>query len=507
MANKSIIDIEVNDEQFKAFHEIYQKFQEKIASMPEASKAAFIAVEKGSKKAVDGAAKMTKELEKSTKAQRQFRQSTNDSEKSMSKLVKTSEKLSKNIFGIGKFLMKMGTIGAGFGIAGLFGLNALGNAAVSGQRQARGLGLNQGQVRAFQTDFGRYLSPNILSTMASAQADFQKRAYLSLAAGVSYQQAGTMTADQLAIKTAMRAHEWWNKTPAEMRTQQSLQAAGFGQIGYSMEDMRRLGNTPMSELQTAQRQYQRNAGQLAISDKTTQAWYQLTRRVRLAGQTIEKVLINKLSALAPSIGNLITAFTDDVSALINGITPQEMNAFVSGIKSAAEYLGSKQTLENIQNFMAALGNAATFINKWFGNEDPFKDSVLNKQASKEGFGNLTSDQLKGIYSGAGVITMPVVGKDGKIRQIAFDKQFINKTNLSSSTTTKHEIKKAVNSYSVNPAPINEMSSYVMSSGNNKSTERYIDSVIKRLNDSKKIDLRIENKTGSNLFISTNAAAH
>lgn len=493
MSTKSIIDIEVNDEQFKAFHEIYQAFQEKLASMPEESKAAFVEVEKGSKKAVDGAARMTKEIKKTTKAQEEFKQAIDDSEKSMSKLVKKSEMLSKNVFGIGKFLMKMGVLGAGFGIAGLFGLGALGNAAVSGQREARGLGLNQGQIRAFNTDFGRYLNPNTLSNMAGAQSDFQKRAYLALAAGVSYQQAGTLTADQLAIKTAMRAHEWWQKTPPEMRTQQSLQAAGFGQIGYTMEDMRRLGNTPTSELQAAQRQYQTNAGQLAISDKNTQAWYQLTRRLHLAGQIIEKVLINKLSALAPTLGSLVTSISGDIAALINGITPGQIHAFVSGIKSAAEYLGSKETLQNIQNFGRALGNVADFINKWLGSTEPV-DNLAN-QAKAAGFnGPLTDSQLKAIYSGSGMVALPVAGKGGQINMVPY--------------SATHEMKKAVNASAPKSSPINEMSSYILQSGTpDRGTQRYIDSVIRRMHDAKKIDLKIENKTGSNLFISNNAAAH
>ena len=336
MAKKSIIDIEVNDSQFRAFHEIFSQFENKLAGMSDESKAAFGAVGAG--------------MERATKAQKGFHQILSESERVMGKMVKGSAELAKNIFGIGKFMMKLTAAGVGFGAAGLWGLDALGRSAVSNQRGAAGLSLSAGQYKAFGTDFGRYLPQGMLANVAGAQADFGRIAYLARAAGVSIQQAQNMGVDELSIRAAMKAHDVWKNTAPELRTQQVMSSYGFTQIGMSMEDIRRLGNTPMSALKAASAQYGRDTGTLQVSPMQTDAWYKLTRQVTLAGQTIETVLTNKLAQLAPTIGAVVKSLTDDFSSLIQSISDKDIQRLGDGIKAAADYIGSAAFIDNLKEF-------------------------------------------------------------------------------------------------------------------------------------------------------------
>lgn len=377
MATKSIIDIEVNDTQFKAFYEQFQKYQAGLEATPELwdsnaksskqSANAFAELAKEAKKSVDHAVKLGNALDKALSSQKNFGISAFSANKTMKTMADNAERLGKSIFGIGKYLMKTGALGIGLGGAGLFGLDALGRSAVAGQRQGRGLGLNQGQVRAFGVDFGRYAPSGLLGNIAGAQGNLQKRAYLAMAAGVGYDQAGAMSVDQLAIKTAMRAHEWWNKTPVSMRSEQALAATGLSQIGYTMEDVRRLGNTPLSELKSARNQYASDAARLAVPDKNVSEWYKFTRQLQLAGQQIETVLINKLHSLGTSLGGLTATFEKDFEALINGITQKDINDFANGIKAFAQELGSPQTLQNIKDFGSAVMSVTHLINRLLGN--------------------------------------------------------------------------------------------------------------------------------------------
>jgi hypothetical protein len=568
MARKSIIDIEVNDSQFKAFYDIYSQFEEKIAGLSDESKAAFGAIGAG-------AGSLEKGIVKTTKAQKGFHQILSESERTMHKMVKSSGELAKNIFGIGKFMMKLTAAGVGFGAAGLWGMDALGRSAVSNQRTARGLSLSQGQTRAFGTDLGRYVPQSMLSNVAGAQADFGKLPYLAMAAGVSLQQAQTMGVDELSIKAAMHAHDVWKSTPPELRTQQVMSSKGFTQIGLSMEDIRRLGNTTASALRAGAAQYRSDTGMLNVSDKSTDAWYKLTRQVTLAGQTIETVLTNKLAQLAPTISDVVNSLTKDFSALIQGITPEEIKKFGDGVKSVAEYLGSKEFLANLKSFgdlivsilratghtVSALSPSTSADRKGFVQSDkiakahsdfyfssilPLKLSPGIKNApmsEKEAYlsaveqkyhlskGLLDSMWLqessrgKNMLSPAGAMghfgLMPKTAAayhtdPNSLRQSGMTAGKIMQENL------RHyhgDIQEALAAYNAGQGTVDKAIKasgkggdwrssmrQFQSPANYKQTQNYINDVVSRIK-TPSVNITIENKTGANLYVSNNAAAH
>ncbi|MDN7820610.1 transglycosylase SLT domain-containing protein [Burkholderia vietnamiensis] len=364
MANKPIINIDVNAEQFKAFYELYEQLQAKIETMPKE----WQQIDASIRRSTNTAKALTNGIQSSTEAQRQFNIMAREGLHTMSKMAKEASNVGKAVFDIGKWLLKIGAIGGGIaGLGGIFSaisLRDLAHSAVTEQRGARGVGLTPGQFKAFGMDFGRFLDPSILSHVADAQNSYQGRVWLGLATGLGAQAVANQGPDQLAIRLATRAHDWWTKTPASQRTAENLAAAGFTQSGLTLEDVRRLGNTPMSELQSARSQYGRDQRSLNVSNGTTQAWYEFDRQITLAGRTIETALTNKLVELAPSLRSFVTTLTKDADQLINDIfTPKNLKSIEDGITSLTAYLGSPTFQQDMKDFAGLIGLVAGAIRK------------------------------------------------------------------------------------------------------------------------------------------------
>lgn len=364
MANKPIINIDVNAEQFKAFYDLYEQFEAKVGSMPKE----WQQIDTSMRRNAATAKSLASGIQSSTEAQRQFNIMAREGLHTMSKMAKEAANVGRAVFDIGKWLLKFGAIGGGIaglgGILGAISLRDLAHSAVTEQRGARGVGLTPGQYKAFGMDFGRFLDPSILSHVADAQNSYQGRVWLGLATGLGAQAVANQGPDQLAMRLATRAHDWWAKTPSSQRTAENLAAAGFTQSGLTLEDVRRLGNTPMSELQSARAQYGSDQRSLNVSNGTTQAWYEFDRQITLAGRALETSLTNRLVELAPSLRAFVTTLTKDADQLINDIfTPKNLKAVADGISSLTTYLGSATFQQDMKDFAGLIGLIANAIRK------------------------------------------------------------------------------------------------------------------------------------------------
>lgn len=364
MANKPIINIDVNADQFKAFYELYEQFEAKVGSMPKE----WQQIDTSMRRNAATAKSLASGIQSSTEAQRQFNIMAREGLHTMSKMAKEAANVGRAVFDIGKWLLKFGAIGGGIaglgGILGAISLRDLAHSAVTEQRGARGVGLTPGQFKAFGMDFGRFLDPSILSHVADAQNSYQGRVWLGLATGLGAQSVANQGPDQLAMRLATRAHDWWTKTPSSQRTAENLAAAGFTQSGLTLEDVRRLGNTPMSELQSARAQYGRDQRSLNVSNGTTQAWYEFDRQITLAGRALETSLTNRLVELAPSLRAFVTTLTKDADQLINDIfTPKNLKAVADGISGLTTYLGSPTFQQDMKDFAGLIGLVAGAIRK------------------------------------------------------------------------------------------------------------------------------------------------
>jgi hypothetical protein len=389
---KSVIQVDIDPEgNFKAFYDMYKEYEDQVEKSAGAWKemsgaiddaegpmealldlagknadAATIAayqanvIAKEIRQASMANAALLAGVKSGAKAQKEFSDEASRGAKSFSKMAKDSKDVAHSIFGIGKFLLKLGAIGGGIaglgGIISAISLKDLAQSAVQTQSGARALGITPGQFKAFDQDFSRYVNPGLLNSVANAQNSFQGQVWLGHAAGMGLGQVSSSSPDQLAVQLALKAHDWWQKTPASMRTSENLSATGFTQSGLGLEDVRQLGNTPRSELERAQAEYQKDQKSFNVSDKNTDAWYEFLRQLKSAGNMIETDLTNRLATLAPSLKDFADTLSKDAKILIDNIlTPSNVKALADGINDVSSYLGSSQFKQDIKDFAGLVG--------------------------------------------------------------------------------------------------------------------------------------------------------
>jgi hypothetical protein len=379
MATKSIIPIEVDDQSFKAFYDLFQQFQDKLGELPEDWKQVHAAAE-GSHEALAGAAgaivesmvqakeharQLASNMKDAVEAQKQFRITTGEGETGLKKMNIEAKELAHTIFGIGKFLFKMSAIGVATAAGSLFGIDKLAEHAVGNQRAARGLGLTTGQLRAFQTDIGsRYMDDNVLESVANARNDLTGRVWLQRALGTSSDQIDKANTGDLAAQLAIKVHDWWASTPQSQHNESFFQSTGFEQSGISLDMARQIGNTDRGELTRARQQYNTDASSLNVSDRSTDALYGFSRQLDLAGRSLETFLTNRLGdpSLNEALGNLLSTLEKDAEVLVNEIFSKEnLDVLSHGIDTLTGILGGKEFKDDVKILADGIGQIAKAI--------------------------------------------------------------------------------------------------------------------------------------------------
>lgn len=431
MPNKPIIDIDINDKQFKDFYRLFQQYKDDLGEMPEDWKTindharkgmdAFSAVVgamlESMTQAAGHAETLAENLKEATEAQKQFGHAAHAGEKGLKSMADHAKSIAKDIFGVGKFLFKTGAWGAGIFGGLTFGYDKLAQSAVGTQRTARGLGLTTGQLRAFGTDLGRYTSPGTLTAVANAKNSYLGRSMLGLATGLSPQQIMSTDAGTLAGRLLQREHQLWASTPAARRPTLAM-LPQYKYLGQTTEDFYRSGAATPEEIRKAQQQYARDAATLNYGNKPTDAFYAFSRQLALAGQAIQTHLIKRLASLGPSLGHLMTTLGNSADILIDQIfTKSNMNAIASGIQTFAGYLGSDRFKSDVSNFVtnmeAMTSIISGFVHKFgfmFGVKDTNQKAaaaaapliggnvgVFHKLA-REAIGGSAWTSIKGIFS-------------------------------------------------------------------------------------------------------------
>lgn len=316
MSNKPIVEIEVNSNQFRDFYEMFQKYAADLEEMPESWKKmgaetgsvgrSMGDVEKLSAGAREQMAMMAAQADAIGKAfsgalenHAKFTSALRESNAEMSKMTNAAKSLGSGAFGavghiaggngiaaietsistLGNLMGPLGKVAAivaGIGTAALVAGKKLADDAIGDQREARGLGVSTGQLRSFDLNFGRYADSSLLNRAAGAQGDLGMMPYAMMATGQSWQKIQGEDAGQMSIQMLQRAHDWWNKTPAAMRSQQTLMATGLDKF-MSWEEVRRAGAMTDPELSQAKTNYAKNISQFDVSGKSNDALFDFSR--------------------------------------------------------------------------------------------------------------------------------------------------------------------------------------------------------------------------------------
>lgn len=403
MAKQPVIEIDVDDAKFKAFYDLFKKYQDDLEKSPGKMGAWNEVIASGVGAIAEQTHNIAQYMKQATDAQHQFQNATRKSGKALSGMAKDARSLAHDIFGLGKFLLKGGLWGVGSIGAGIFGLDRIASDAVQTQRSARGMGLNTGQLRAWHVNFDRYVNPDTLSKIAAAKGSTEGVAMLSVASGLSPAAIPEMSATSLDYRMMTRLRKLsksWN--PAAY--QQMLQAYGFSEAGFTIEDLRRLQATRPGTLATAHTAYERDRLEDRTGRAAVHSLWLFQRELQQTGKMLGTDIQKRLSVLGPTLGGFVKALGGDAKVLINDVLSKgNLEAMQKGIVSLTRYLASGGAQKAIAGFMHAIEELGSMIHSLY--------KFLHPKASRP--------FPKGLPIGNGVSWPPNMGPFGHYGKAGF----------------------------------------------------------------------------------------
>lgn len=348
MATKSVIQIDILDDKFKAFQKEFQKYKKALDGMPKDWQ------------------KVNSAFNNINNAQQKFNKSAKDGAKTLSDVAYSSGIIARNLASSALSVAKWVALGA---IGGGFGLGGIAASASDYRKRAQGLGTSTGSLRAAEVSFGRYINPeSVLSNIADVQSDLSRRQILSRLGG------GTGdTAEQLP--NVMRQAVALFKQGGQ--TQQFAEALGLTQI-FSLTELRRLASLTQKELETTIKEFGVNREKLKVSDadaKTVQDFYV---NLKLAGQQIEVTLIKAIEPFSNQLIELSRVITDELA---------------KGIQEFAQFLGSADGRQALSDFFEGIKIISNFIFDAFGAVPQVKRGLTI--FGQKVFGNATDIAARG----------------------------------------------------------------------------------------------------------------
>lgn len=321
MATKSIIEIDILDDKFKAFQKEFEKYQKALKGMPKDWQ------------------QVNSSLNNINNAQQKFNKSVKDGAKALENVAVTTGNIARNLASSAVSISKWIALGA---IGGGFGLGAIAASASDYRKRASGIGTSTGGLRAAEVSFGRYISPEgVLTNIADVQSDLSRRQILSRLGGGQGD-----TAEQLpnVIRQAVALFKQGGQT------QQYAEALGLTQI-FSLTELRRLSSLTQKELETTIKEFGVNREKLKVSDADAKSVQDFYVNLKLAGQQIEVTLIKAIEPFSTQLIELSRIITEELA---------------KGITEFAQFLGSADGKQALTDFFNGIKLISELIFKTVG---------------------------------------------------------------------------------------------------------------------------------------------
>ena len=422
---KSIVDIVVNDERFKAFAASFDKYQaalKKSGLQWSASEKAAAAVALSSKESTEELEKQRDELEKLEKAKQaaaekereRRRRQWEQTKKNLKEEAQLVASLAKTaIGGVAQLAegLGIGTILSGLmGAGGLFGLDRLAQNVGDQRRRAQGYGTTAQNAKALNLNFQRYFdTDSVLQNISEAQAS-PGRAGDFMALGIQDYQ--NKDPAQLAIEAALRAKQMVGKGPINMSYVHGARLDKF----FSLEDLRRLQQSSESDIVKARGQFGQDVTH-GVTDEAQKKFQDFAIEMDRAKMKIEMAFVDGLTPIIPQLKDLSKAISDAIVIFISNPHFKDwMKEFGEGLKQVAEYVGSAKFQDDVKTFttdFALVAESVANALKFLG--------IIPKDNPKGGEGGISSTTQ---FGGAGHevndnFSMGGADKDQKTRALQF----------------------------------------------------------------------------------------
>lgn len=369
MAVKSIIEIELNDEEFKAFQSVFNKYQTQLKNMPKewASAASGAAAVKSEFVETTEESRKQNELAKSQEEHlRSSRSLINSSTLSWSTLYKGTKDVASSIGDATKSLIKWSTLSTAFtgllGAGSLFGIDRLAVNVAMQRRSAMGLGITYGQQAAMGISYNRLIdSGSLLEHVANAKYDITSPEYKALLmSGVSPQKIQKGNAADISVDFLHRLPELfkgWEKNPSMVGPR--AQALGIDKL-LSNEDFMRYLNASPDERSNIEKKYA--SSDYNLSNQTQEKWQNLVNQLDKASETIKVSFLEKFSRVVPAIEKISGSFTHAVEAFAKSdILKTWIDDLGTGLDGLANYIDKPEFQTGVKNLVEGIKDVAKSV--------------------------------------------------------------------------------------------------------------------------------------------------
>lgn len=492
---KSIISIEIQDEQYRNFIDSFNEYNDSLNSQ---SKVWKNIASSASKSTIE-----TDKLSEDTKAILEALSGSNEQlvklNKQFSKTYDQSKNTRKNfsdILGFSKettsLMAKWGSIGLGIGGAlgtGIAVLSSVASSESNLRRETKTLGISAGELQSQEVNFGKFIDVGShLHSLNSIRNDISKRGFLA-AAGLGG--LDKLNNSDFLAQSLLKVRDTYIKHGAN---EQAAQAFGLHEVGFSTDELQLLKNTTEAEIKAAIEKEKSDRKLLQQTDEQLKSWQELNVQIDLFTRSLKTVTADVLLPIAKLINN-----------------PKES---VSEVKSGLSQ-GWGRLLSHPIDFIT--GNTKAFSNE--------KANKFSKLAQLEAVNNIPAGTLKGIWGtesnygkNAGYSSAGALGDFQFMSGTAKQYGISDRTNFDQSSAGaakymanlmkmfKNDLRKAIAAYNWGEGNLKKDIAKYGSKWEEhlpKETKNYINKVLANSNQT----VNINNNTGGNAVVALSSAAH
>lgn len=334
MPLRSVIDIEVNDAEWRKFTDAFKDHQDGLSDT----------------------AKFWKQI---AELQPRIRVSVEKQTGMWHRLAHDSKTFASNIASATTSLLRWASLTGvisglvGFG-GGLFGLERLASSAGNQRRSALGLGVTSGQRKAVQTELSRVVDPDaVMSGVNGALTDVTRSMPLRLL-GLDYNREQHKGTFEATLDAFQKFAELARRTP-QGQLGSTFQRYRLGELGFQQDQFQALHTMSADEVEKMLRRTRGDVGKLNVPDGQLRAWQDFEVALRRAGAQIEQTLIKKLAPLAPSLSALSTSLSQALDAFLGVLPLKKWLAEASEeIRRFADYMRSPEFTRDLASFGTAV---------------------------------------------------------------------------------------------------------------------------------------------------------
>ena len=375
MVAKSIVSVDVDDAKFKAFKDLFDKYQAQLEKMPEAWKAAS-AEQQGLMRGfanVTAAMLAHNDIARKTASEGHRGATETDRQaKSWHSIARDSKEVAGNVASMTRSFVKwtgLTTLFTGLlGGGSLWGFTHLAGSVAALRQSAAGFGITPGQGTAFGVDFGRFLaSPQgTLSAVAAALSDPTSPAYRPIAALLGNVQ-GRNAAD-VSSQLLQALPRLFPGGAKQQNLGTVAEAYGLTNI-LSVEDIRRYLSASPEERTRQEGAYREDIGRFEPDPVALRKYQDFETSMQGAGAQIRKIFIDGLAPLTGPLTNLSKETVHLVDVFMGAVKDKHWIEQIStGIHDFADVIKDGKLDHTVKDIVDDL--------EWFGSKLKWITSFL-----------------------------------------------------------------------------------------------------------------------------------